>query len=288
MAKKYAPKMSDLEKTLTRVTDHIEDMLSQDKTMYKNTKESLGRIMIQAQRLMQLIENSNQINTDNKSVPQIVESENSDTPTTVQVSDTSEKKTTSKSYNHNFVVDYANVLSKVAQQTSADSEIGKLARLIDRWFHIKFIDDTYKTMGWKRFRYNISYFNKWIYTIVIYYGYCYEKDDGSLETFIAEFYDWIDAQHKDQSLYEKFEMPAKLHFCCKKMNKAYCTTTALILWDMYVDAGFSEMCQKRIIYKEAPNPEGVQNLIQKYAPELDEEYDGYKDDEALLEQFKMI
>ena len=267
--------------------------------MYKNTKASLGRILFQAQRLSTLIESTGEYpeatkNIQSEQLQQLIDSLGNINiePTKSEITRIEKSKSDGivkhKTYNHDFVVEYASVLSDIAIHTTDSSDVGIIARLIDRWFHNKFIDDTYRTMGWKRFRYNIQNFNKWIYTIVIYYAYCYEKQDGSLETFISEFSDWIESQRKDRTLYEQYEMPAKLHFCCKNMNKSYCTTTALILWDMYVDAGFSEMCKKRIVYKEAPNPEGVRNLIQKYAPEIDAEYDGYKDDEALLEQFHMI
>lgn len=296
MAKDYIPLLSQVEKSLDRDISNLERNLSGNKTLYEKSQIRLSNIrdrLIYGYKLIQatgyfkddaLAMDSAPAPDIMKQITEFIQSQPKELTETISLTATAEKNSKNKS--RKLVLEYQNVFKDIVSKTDPLTTFGKLINILSKWYQRRFIDNTSAKHGWKRFAYKLAYIKEWVCAIVIYFAYCHER--GEEDNFLDEFDGWLNQLGRDHDITTKYSLPYAIQQCNRNMDNNYCTTSALILWDMLLDAGYMDLCKKRNLYTDAPAEDELWHRIEQYAPDLLEDYDGYQNNLPLLDKYKFL
>ena len=144
----------------------------------------------------------------------------------------------------------------------------KLIRLIYAWYQARIAS---RNIAKKAYR--TEHVNQTIYAFVILFGYYHEMEyvygeDNTLEDFINQVYDWISQLQTSEYIAKNMLYPRCVCDCINKPDPQMLTTSALILWELFIREGFSVFCEKYREYSDAPKIDGLEPLYQKLRPDI--------------------
>lgn len=146
--------------------------------------------------------------------------------------------------------------------------IDMLIRLIQAWYQARLSNPNIPTKY-----YRFEHINQTIYAFVILFGYYHEMEyvygiDNALQKFTDEVYDWISELQTSEYLAKNMLYPRCVCECINKPDPKMLTTSALILWELFIREEFSVFCDKYREYSDAPKIDGLEPLYQKLRPDI--------------------
>lgn len=206
------------------------------------------------------------------------------TKTTLETKQTTwEIKNTKKEYISPYAAKvvlrrYAEVLENSAKQESNIVTVNLCRDLIWRWYDSRILHKKGK------FRYSVTNFNKYIYAIVVCFG--YHIENNTLSEFIDSFNEWIGKVSVKGDYADKFALPYDVNnvFCDKKdlseekkkERKMYANKTAAVLWDVLWDNSYSELGNINILPDANLSDNGVWDKIKKININVLDKYLNYQ------------
>jgi len=173
---------------------------------------------------------------------------------------------------------YAEVLENSAKQESNIVTVNLCRDLIWRWYDSRILHKKGK------FRYSVTNFNKYIYAIVVCFG--YHIENNTLSEFIDSFNEWIGKVSVKGDYADKFALPYDVNnvFCDKKdlseekkkERKMYANKTAAVLWDVLWDNSYSELGNINILPDANLSDNGVWDKIKKININVLDKYLNYQ------------
>ena len=258
------------EKYIKSILEYIKTLSNEDKTFYTKSKSRLSDISNKCLQITELIEGI--LNTS----PSIENAESESNLSTNQVSDNliskSDNHRISSTIRHNILICYRDSI-QCAIQNSLYPAVEVCAQLLYEWFNSRFIDnkDT-------KFKYNIRRLPNWIEDIVIVYA--KHLYNGDCSVFISEFKNWV----KDSSN-TSYAVPYEVFAVDKTLTCEYVTLTALVLWDILIDAGLSQLCKDLDVCIDVNN---MYNRCYDVCPDMLDNYTNYRLSSNILLNTKII
>ena len=160
---------------------------------------------------------------------------------------------------------YTSAISHVADIKFHHKEVSCCANLLWYWFDNRFIVNG-RSDG---FVYNMKRFPTWIRDIVILYGNAIH--DKSYHKFDQTFRSWVD---KLSSTDCKYAVPFEVYEFGKSIDASKLTLDAVVLWDILVDSGLSDICTQSTDDSYL-STYSVYDLCSKLNPELLNDYRNY-------------
>lgn len=181
-------------------------------------------------------------------------------PITNQVNPTS-----GSTHKKSVLKSYTSAISHVADIKFHHKEVSCCANLLWYWFNNRFIING-RADG---FVYNMKRFPIWIRDIVILYGNAIH--DKSYHKFDQTFRSWVDRLSSSDC---KYAVPFEVYDFGKSIDASKLTLDAVVLWDILVDSGLSEICTQST---DDPylSTYSVYDLCSKLNPELLNDYRNY-------------
>lgn len=173
---------------------------------------------------------------------------------------------------------YAKVLEKSAEQHSDIKSVNLCRDLIWRWFDSRILHKKGK------FRYSVVNFNKYIYAIVVCFG--YHMEHNSLTKFITGFDEWIEKVSVEGEYADKFALPYEVNTVYrnkkdlseekKKEQETYANNTSAVLWDVLWDESYSELQNVNLKPSAKLHECGVWEMIKKLNINVLDDYLDYR------------
>ena len=111
----------------------------------------------------------------------------------------------------------------------------KCCELINDWFENRFLEQN------KDFRYNPKHIGKWIEAIIIGYGKALHDGEKAVKYYTDHIYKWVDSINEKNTT---FVLPYDIYQLTKEVPKKYVVRDTLILWDMLLNAGYDDICDR--------------------------------------------
>lgn len=178
--------------------------------------------------------------------------------------------------------DYKSALSKCASSASAYPAVIEISDLLWTWFKARFVSASNVNSS---FQYNIRRWPEWIRDIVVMYGNAIETDTAS--TFVSDFQSWCNNLSYSEAK-DRYAVPYSIYGFNKHKDPESLTLTSVILWDMLMDAGLSNIStdmQSSDLYLSSS---AIYDLCEQLAPDVLDKYRHYKTDPAIDRRFRLL
>lgn len=168
---------------------------------------------------------------------------------------------------------YRGTLKATAEFSNPYVEAADLAKLLWKWFDVRFITSLNVRTA---FKYNIRRLSSWVYDIILLYG--YHMKHKTLPEFIEDFNNWCDnLYHSDAG--ERYAVPYEV-FLVDQNPSEYLTMEAVVLSDILFEHGMSYLNSDDPLYL---SDSYLYELVSKYNSPLLDRYNDYEYDPKLLE-----
>lgn len=180
------------------------------------------------------------------------------------------------------VLNYKNILNKLANTEFKIPILNDCFSVIWKWFEARLLT---KYDNAPPFHYNVYRIKNILYAIVIFLGYSIEHNE--YDSFFTMFEDWL----YNLSLSEnsnKWIAPYHIYQIERNMTAEYANLTAVVIWDMLLDSGLSELCKIDCKYDVYIKKNEIWDRIQNINPDVLDKYVYYKDDISILKSLHII
>lgn len=171
---------------------------------------------------------------------------------------------------------YKDVLHKVSMIDFKYDAVDRCAKLLWYWFDTRFV----KTVHGSGFKYSMKRFPTWIRDIVVLYGKAVR--DGEYLRFDTQFRWWVNSIIADSSTQNRYAVPYEVFAFEKDMQPDDMSLEAVVLWDILVDSGLSELCTS-ITDDMYLQGDSVYNLCGEFNPGILDQYMNYVDHPEILD-----
>lgn len=163
---------------------------------------------------------------------------------------------------------YIDTLSKLSSADFSYQHAENCAKILWTWFDTRFI----KTVAGSSFKYNMKRFPIWVRNFVILYGKAVR--DGTYNSFEDSFQRWIE-QLITTDVRDKYAVPYEIYELEKSLSPQDLSFAAVVIWDMLIDAGLSELCTsvKDDLYLDECC---IYDLCSEMNPDILDNYSDYK------------
>lgn len=179
------------------------------------------------------------------------------------------------------IAKYKDVLSKLPNKVKDYPSAYECAMLIWRWFDSRFMQST---QIHTQFRYNIRRIPNWIIDIVIVYS--NHLIEGDSDEFIHSFNDWCDSL-LDPSSDCNFAVPYEVFKVDTDSDKSDVSLTSVVLWDILVDLGLSELCIEDS-FNLYLSESALYDICANYNESILDDYKNYKVDNNILSKCNIV
>lgn len=186
-----------------------------------------------------------------------------------------EKSSTGSGSKKQTMRDYRTVMEKISEVDFKYDCVSRCAKLLWDWFNARFIITVHNT----GFKYNMKRFPIWIRNIVVMYGRAI-RDNNYLE-FDTKFHIWIANLVDNPNVENNYAIPYDVYEFEKSMQPGDMSLEAVVLWDILVDGGLSELCTK-IKDDLYLSDDSVYNLCSEKNPSVLDSYANYVDHPEIL------
>ena len=171
--------------------------------------------------------------------------------------------------------DYRTVMEKISDVDFKYDCVSKCAKLLWDWFNARFILTVHNT----GFKYNMKRFPIWIRNIVVMFGRAIH--DNTYLDFYTKFHIWIANLVDNPESENKYAIPYDVYEFEKSMKPEDMTLESVVLWDILVDGGLSELCTQSTddLYL---NDDSVYNLCSEKNPSVLDDYANYVEHPEIL------
>lgn len=166
--------------------------------------------------------------------------------------------------------DYKVCLHNLSTSTCCVQEADDCSKLIWDWFSARYLE------GPENFRYNTKKIPYWIRDIVIMYG--YHVDQNSTGVFKTSFHKWINDISPDNN----YVVPYEIYTFEKNPNPKMLTLTSAVLWDILLDSGLRDLCNKQYFEEDM-----IYSMIGSLNSEIMNPYTNYQYDSSILQKCKL-
>lgn len=255
-------RLNDLSKELFRGVQLITDILMEDTLMSEDRADDKNLI---SQDIQSLQTDSSQVQTKISELSQLM------APISGPKSATASISSARKKY---IVSNYGRILKSLSKLQSPYRCVNACSELLWKWYNIRFFTPN------PGFHYNVLKIPDWIKYIVI--AFAKHLSDGTLPQFLVEFNNWLNTAATSDA--KQYSVPYEVYNIAQSFPIDYCTTEAIIIWEVLYDSGLNIVNQLKL--DEVPlNSETIYNLFnQMNSPAIDR-YTYYKDDDAILRQY---
>ena len=239
--------------------------------MYKSTKDRYKDILDACSSVVHILSDLLAEDTDIHETGQVLHQVPSIPSPVTTISTTSRKQLVSL---------YGKVLSKMSSSLIPYPVVSDVVKLLWNWFDARFFKSSTLDSG---FRYNIKRIPSWICDIVIVYS--KHVVNNTSDMFIREFNRWC-MSLCDPTTTTKFAIPYDVYMVDTSPSSCDMSLTAVVMWDMLVDYGLSELCDSN----EAPGYLSDSIIYDKCGqlhPTLLDNYRNYKSDPNILLEAKV-
>ena len=147
---------------------------------------------------------------------------------------TSKKDKLSSSQCKNIIHKYAKALDN-ARLACNNIYAKECCELVNYWFENRFLFQN------KDFRYNPKHIGKWIQAIIIGYGKALHDGQQAVTYYTRHVHKWVDSIEEKGTT---FVLPYDIYQLTKEVPKKYVVKDTLILWDMLLNAGYDDICDR--------------------------------------------
>ena len=291
----HAMKIYDAELHLKKLLAYVQDLAESKPNMYKKSKDRLKDISNTCNQVILLISDILQeelLNTadedefadmksaDISSCIDFAENEIdrlkkfSSTDQSQHVDNNTHTVKIPSEYKKHIMAKYGNTFLAVHEKCK-NTDAEELSDILCRWFRGRFLESLKMNPN---FRYSIKKIPNWIYLIVVAYGKHvanYDKDVWS-----HNFQSWIDSITSEKS-FDKSVVPKDVYELSKGLKQDDLTLASVVVWDMLINSGLSEMCGKDD-YGLMLDSDYIFNLCAKYNPSELDPYTDYREDPSVI------
>lgn len=175
---------------------------------------------------------------------------------------------------------YKEVMRKVSTFDFRYDSVYRCAKLLWDWFETRFV----KTVYGSDFKYNMKRFPTWIRDIVTMYGKAIR--DGEYVELDNKFRLWIDSLTDSDSGDIKYAVPYIVYEFEKSMSPDDMSLEAVVLWDILMDCGLSELCTS-VAGDYYLKEDAVYDLCSTLNPGVLDRYVNYVDHPEILSELRL-
>lgn len=155
-------------------------------------------------------------------------------------------------------------------------EAEECLKLLHRWMYSRFFKSSEK---FPNFRYNIRRIPMWVRDIVIVYG--KHVSLGTSDEFVHKFNEWCDdLEYSENST--NFSVPYEIYRVNKNPQTSDISLTSVVLWDILLDYGLSELCVSDDKYQLYLSENMMYDMCRELNPSELDMYVDYKSDTDIL------
>ena len=162
---------------------------------------------------------------------------------------------------------YRDAMQHIALVDFVHDPVLRCAKLLGYWFDTRFT----KTVN-SGFKYSMKRFPIWVRDIVILYGRAIR--DNEYISFDTKFRTWIDSLPDTSNAQKQYAVPYEVFEFERSMKPSDMSLEAVVLWDILVDNGLSEICTRSTddMYL---SEDAVYNLCSELNPSVLDGYANY-------------
>jgi hypothetical protein len=278
--------LTDCIRTIKKVLDAEEspdtsnDIVNNLSDEIKDIKNIIAKMQTSSEQTIEQ-DNLTSINSNLNSVDVSVAQEKITNTKTVTTEIPLTIKSKDKKFKAQFYNDFRDVLDNLHNRNTGYKALDDVIDLYHTWYYRRVDMRFNKENGAKPLPCGINRISDTLYAFVILYGYHMEKGDAyKFSNDVNNFYSDL---FNDRTKLESQLHPTEIIEFVKDKQCVNYTTSALILWDLLLDYGLQELCNKYGMYSDGPKTDGVETYFEKYAPDVLDEYMGIGDDDYLYD-----